>query len=366
MVAYPKGTSPDTTMQPLQDDYKLLPPESKPLPPESQEESRILKEDGKCLIRLCPPRSTRPWDIFIVFTYHMLPFTAAPILLTIFLFWFFSTQFGVNGFIGMFSFTVFCVFSPLIYDRKYRKKLEHLYVSMARYMTDVKILVPAKPFPNQGAHVFAFHPHGRMFYTISLMIQTHETWRASFLPGGDFFTAAASGFFYYPILRHFLYTIGAMPANKQNIVARLRQKNHVAIIVGGVKEVCLGTSPDVDELYLQNRKGFIKLAMQEKTGVVPVYCFNENQLFCHDHKAKLKFWEKVNNFVNVGVPGMRGVFGLTMPFQRELMVVVGDPLYAKEGETVEEFHARYVDALEKLFQRYVPLSPNPKHKLVIT
>lgn len=49
----------------------------------------------------------------------------------------------------------------------------------------------------------------------------------SFPLSGDFFGAAAAGFFAVPILRQWLYAIGAMPASKQDIVRRLRQKNQV-------------------------------------------------------------------------------------------------------------------------------------------
>ncbi|CAI5486959.1 unnamed protein product [Closterium sp. Naga37s-1] len=126
----------------------------------------------------------------------------------------------------------------------------------------------------------------------------------------------------------------------------------MAIVIGGLKEVCLGTTSHTDKLYLMRRKGFARIAVQEKVGVIPIYCFNENQLFKHDPVWFLQFWEKVNRHVNIGVPFMRGAWNLTLPFRRDLLVVVGKPLFPEEGESVDDFHARYVTAITQLFHKY--------------
>lgn len=93
--------------------------------------------------------------------------------------------------------------------------------------------------------------------------------------------------------------------------------------------------------------------MDEGAGVVPVYAFNENQvgimlnydyilfrllfvlrlfqwtralealkiissvqLFKHDPRFLLDFWQWVNNYVKIGVPFMRGYFNLPMPYSK--------------------------------------------------
>lgn len=50
---------------------------------------------------------------------------------------------------------------------------------------------------------------------------------------------------------------------------------------------------------------------------------------------------------------------------RELLLVFGEPLFSKEDESIEDFHARYVESLTQLFERYVRFSPDPKHKLIL-
>jgi len=51
---------------------------------------------------------------------------------------------------------------------------------------------------------------------------------------------------------------------------------------------------------------------------------------------------------------------------RELLIAIGDPLFANEGESIAEFQKRYIQAVKQLFDRYVGLSPDPNHKLIIT
>ncbi len=43
------------------------------------------------------------------------------------------------------------------------------------------------------------------------------------------------------------------------------------------------------------------------------------QLFTHDSKAFLKFWENVNQYCKVGVPFMWGYFNLPMPYRKSLI-----------------------------------------------
>ena len=44
---------------------------------------------------------------------------------------------------------------------------------------------------------------------------------------------------------------------------------------------------------------------------------------------------------------------------------MGHPLFPREGESVDDFHARYMQAVDKLYHDYVHLSPDPSRKLLI-
>ncbi|KAH9560663.1 hypothetical protein CY35_06G118600 [Sphagnum magellanicum] len=313
------------------------------------------------------PHSTTLKHVLILIFYHMLPFTQVPF--TIFcleLYWIYK-WFGWVWVTAICAFLFALALVPPYYSKSIRRKARPMYETLAAYLPAAKYIVPKTPFPRNKAYIFAFHPHGRMFYAYAMFSQLDEIWREPIkLVQGDLFQAAAGAFFQVPLTRSWFYVLGAMPADKQLIVDKLRKKNHVAIAVGGLREVYLGTQDDADVLYLKNRRGFLQIAMDEKTGVVPVYAFNENQLFRHDSKAFLKFWENVNQYCKVGVPFMRGYFNLPMPYRKELLIAIGDPLFANEGESIAEFQKRYIQAVKQLFDRYVGLSPDPNHTLIIT
>lgn len=297
----------------------------------------------------------------------MLPFTALPnIGLLYFPFSLYkrSEYVKLTLYLGL---MLVLVVMPPHYSKTLRRKVRWLYEELAVYLPSAKfVIVPQEPLPQGKGYIFAIHPHGRMFYSNAMFSQLHEIWRAPLgLTHGDLFQTAAGGFFNVPIARNWFYSIGVMPVTKKNIVTKLRNKDHVTIAVGGVREVCLGTDNEADSLYLKNRRGFLRIAMDEGAGVVPVYAFNENQLFKHDPKAVLNFWQCVNKYVKIGVPFMRGIWNLPMPYRKEILLVFGDALFAEEGESIEDFHGRYIDNLRQLFDKYVKYSPDPNHKLII-
>ena len=45
--------------------------------------------------------------------------------------------------------------------------------------------------------------------------------------------------------------------------------------------------------------------------------------------------------------------------------MIGRPLFAKEGESLDDFHNRYVAEVRRIFDTYVRMSPKPNHKLMI-
>jgi hypothetical protein len=52
-----------------------------------------------------------------------------------------------------------------------------MYETLAAYLPAAKYIVPKTPFPRNKAYIFAFHPHGRMFYAYAMFSQLDEIWR---------------------------------------------------------------------------------------------------------------------------------------------------------------------------------------------
>ena len=49
----------------------------------------------------------------------------------------------------------------------------------------------------------------------------------------------------------------------------------------------------------------------------------------------------------------------------EQVIAVGEPLWPEDGESLDEFHTRYVTAVQTLFYRHIASTQSPDHKLEI-
>ena len=269
--------------------------------------------------------------------------------------------------------TAYCVTQnlPPFYLRAYKQgPIGGIFIrELVYYMTPFKVVKEATLDPAQK-YIFAWHPHGRLFYGFGTFLGLFFEWFPEIADAGkDIFAGINDVMFRIPFLSNWLYLCGNIPCNKSSVVSKLQRGDSVALIIGGIDEVLEGTFDDQDVLYLLNRKGFCKLAIEQGAGLVPVFCFGENSIFAHETRGGLfglDFWRAVNRFVKLGAPfPIRGVWGLPFPRRVPMLVATGAPLFPLAGESVDAFHARYVAALVALHARHAPRSPYPNRRLVL-
>lgn len=301
--------------------------------------------------------------------------------------------------------TVVSLSVPLFYFRNF-DTYNILANHMISWHKSVTVAVPLEEFPRtKSGYVFAVHPHGRVFVSFSIILFFYRRWLMSPSHEHDIkeeeketdvntdglqiqksqvssqepctdksllnhntnmFFGVTSTLLAVPIVRNVLGLLGLVSATKSILKEILMQGDHIALLVGGVQEVCLGTYNHKDILYLNKRKGFLKLAMETGSGVVPVYCFGENRLFKHTYKIILDFWKVVNRYIKIGAPfPVCGPFNLMIPYRGELLLLFGKPLFPQKDESLDQFHARYVSQLEALFQAFVKETSNPNLVLEI-
>ncbi len=86
----------------------------------------------------------------------------------------------------------------------------------------------------------------------------------------------------------------------------------------------------------------------------------------HESEQTLNFWRWVNKYVKLGAPfPIKGFMGTPFPMRIPMLIAIGKPMFAQEGESVNDFHARYIEELQKLYAKYVGSTSDPKRKLVI-
>ena len=172
-------------------------------------------------------------------------------------------------------------------------------------------------------------------------------------------TLAASILFLIPCIREIALWTGCIDANRKTASNALDKGRSLLILPGGEAEQ-IGTTYGHERIYLQSRKGFIKLAMRKQVPVVPVYVFGSSDLFYTSTVlATPRKW--IQKKFGICLPLCFGLGGSLCPLPKTITIVFGDPLLFPmkdhhntndEGPTEEELtkaHTQFCTALITLF-----------------
>ncbi|OWZ18473.1 LOW QUALITY PROTEIN: Diacylglycerol O-acyltransferase [Phytophthora megakarya] len=173
--------------------------------------------------------------------------------------------------------------------------------------------------------------------------------------------------FYFPVMRELSNWMDYTSAAKTKV---LRTGQNVCLMPGEFEEATL-YERGKHRVYIKQRFGFIKLALQHGYKVHPVYTFGEEYVY-HTFPYLLKLRLALNEYK------MRGVifFGRSECFYLprtdvDLITVVGKALVLPRIEyptkdDVKTYHKQYVSVLQGLFDRYKGVYPvDPKATLEI-
>lgn len=235
-------------------------------------------------------------------------------------------------------------------------------IERAQSLGDKTLLPPLKA---DGLYIFGLHPHGALAFNRGMFgFSTSTLWFKAF-PGVQFRVLAATAALRVPVIREMWLWSYCIDASKAVARRALKSRTSLVLYPGGEKEQMM-TVRGKHHLYLNSRKGFVKLALENNASLVPTYIFGETDLF--NHSAFLlgpRIW-LMKNF-GVAVPLIYGAAGL-LPYSSPVTAVVGKPLApparpAGESPTlgglvepsqaeIDDFHSRYVAALTELFERH--------------
>ena len=229
-----------------------------------------------------------------------------------------------------------------------------LFRSWRRYF-QFEILSEA-PLDPSATYVYGAHPHG--VFPLGQWLSVPY----SCDPDADATAAAvlaalptrmrggvASVLLHVPMLRHLMAWVGMAPAAKDTVRRLLGRGISVVLIPGGIAEI-FHSSPDVEVVLLRKRLGFVRAAVAAGVPLVPIYCFGNTAAFhCARLPERLAAASRARRGSLVCVWGRAG---LPRPCRTKLRVGVGAPLTLRPGESAEELHARYIEALTGLFDRH--------------
>ena len=168
---------------------------------------------------------------------------------------------------------------------------------------------------------------------------------------GIFPRGLGAGFlFSVPGLREFFLKGGAVNANPKNAAALLKEGHCLMLAPGGIYEA-LVAHPGMKRIPWERRMGFVRLAVETGTPIVPTYCSGINDVYFNS-KFLLKWRIKLLEWTRISLPLFLGL-GL-LPLPKKLMHIVGRPIPVRrqKSETkqhcIQRIHREVVAALREM------------------
>jgi len=177
-------------------------------------------------------------------------------------------------------------------------------------------------------------------------------------------TAVANIILRFPFIKHVIGIYGTVAADSGSLLKTLK-KTSVVLYVGGISEMFLTNSKE-ERLYVEDRKGFIKIALKSGADVIPVYMFGNTIAL---EIIQNKFLRSLSRRFGISLTLMWGLYGLPIPIPCKLLLARGAPLNLPviENPTQEDidfWHGKYKESLRSLFDKYKALHPAYRSKIL--
>lgn len=180
--------------------------------------------------------------------------------------------------------------------------------------------------------------------------------------------------------KHVYSWVGGEPVDAKTFRSKLARSESLGFIPGGIQEILMmdPMRPDDILMYLKNRKGFIKIALQYGSPVVPVFIFNLDGSYNWWFPRSNKFVAKISRTIGFVPLLFTGRFGIPffIPKPQKLHVVCGKPIdvplmssvSAAEEDiqlNVDKYHALFCQEMIALYDRHKVAAGYELRKLVV-
>lgn len=221
------------------------------------------------------------------------------------------------------------------------------------------------PVDNKQTYIFGVHPHGILSLSVPPTFGSDATEFSKQFPGMDVRVAIVNAPFYYPIAREIALLSGCISCDKKTILHNIGAGRSVAIVVGGADEA-LVTGCGTMKLILADRAGFVKVAIESGSSLVPCISFGENLTFKQVFSKRLRGLQVImQKLMGFSLPMFYTVPFVILPKRVPLSMVVGSPIPVPKidakkhpdefKKAVNHYHQVYIQAIKDLHAKYAPV-----------
>lgn len=208
--------------------------------------------------------------------------------------------------------------------------------------------------------LFAVHPHG--IFSIGFMIASVHN---NFFGSGTICSSRA--LIYTPFTGLFAIWLGFKSVDPSQFKKVMEKGENIAFVPGGFEEATI-TSNEMDKIFIKDRKGFIKYAIQYGYTIYPTYTFNEARLF-----KTFNLFQNIRLLLNkLKIPTVIFI-GPSLGFpdhNQKLVTVISSGIKVSQtanpsDDLINEYHKKYIEELEYIYYKYQPVFGGSKQLQIL-
>lgn len=240
---------------------------------------------------------------------------------------------------------------------------------LLRYMS-FRVIYEDPEFYHSGKAIYPLVPHGVFPAALFMLMLINAR-----TPMSRISAAQASITFRFPYWRQFARMLGSIHASKRAIVAALHRGRSVVTFMDGIHGMFAaggGRSSDEEHLFVEGKKGLVRIALLEGVPLVPCYAFGQTALVSNGQDPfGLLMWASRRLKISLLLP--LGRFGLPIPHRVPLTLALGTPIPVEkvaagtepDPARVDELHAHLLRETRALFERHKARAGMPGRRLVV-
>eukprot|EP01057_Protomagalhaensia_wolfi_P001703 Protomagalhaensia_wolfi_Nauph_80__1702@NODE_2058_length_1228_cov_98_385198_g1606_i0_p1_GENE_NODE_2058_length_1228_cov_98_385198_g1606_i0NODE_2058_length_1228_cov_98_385198_g1606_i0_p1_ORF_typecomplete_len350_score16_04DAGAT/PF03982_13/1_1e38_NODE_2058_length_1228_cov_98_385198_g1606_i01101159 len=232
-----------------------------------------------------------------------------------------------------------------------------------RFYRSVPLYFNAQLHFEEKAEVYRDHPKPIIFLCFPHGTISYGGWSlgalAAFRP---FVSAVVDILCVMPLLRQFFLGFNICSGSRHSLRHQIIDcRRDVVLYPGGLAELFL-SNPQKEQLYFNNRKGCIKLAMETGADIVVCYLFGNTQLYrLYGSSTFAKFSRLLRSSITI-FWGRLGLIPFKTPLEAAVSVVIPIPDHSKDPSAIStpeilSHHEVVKGHIQRVFDTYKGLHP---------